>query len=335
MIDLERIKDEKIKNIIFVVDGGYGKVIASTAVVERLAETYPDKKIIVVTGYPDVFQYNPHVSKCFNFNNTLYFYDDYVNKESYVIKAEPYVQYEYMMEHDHMIDVWCRDIGIERQGAMPKMYFLDNEIEAARYFVDKITSKGKKKFVMLQWIGGVVPQEKSDLATRDALNRMHRRSLPRSVAQKLVNKLITRGYAVGVVQHDNFPEIKGAEKLFFQPLRSVAALLKYSDGFIGIDSLLQHAGRALDVQGVVCWGGTSPKKLGYAMHKNIERQECSNPFCHRPDTYLFDASPNAGIWNCPDNTACMKYDADEILEVYETLKGKREKACQSQQLQEQ
>lgn len=326
MINTERIKDEKIKNIIFVVDGGYGKVIASTAVVERLHETYPDKKIIVITGYPDVFQYNPHVEKCFNFNNTLYFYDDYVNAESYVIKAEPYVQYEYMMEDEHMIDVWCRDIGIERQDAMPKMCFLDNEIEAAKYFVEKLTNKGKKKFVMLQWIGGVIPQEKSDLATRDALNRMHRRSLPRSVAQKLVNKLVSRGYVVGVVQHDNFPDINGAEKLFFQPLRSVAALLKYSDGFIGIDSFLQHAGCALNEKGVVCWGGTSPRKLGYDMHINLERKECTHPFCHRPDTYLFDASPNTGIWNCPHNTVCMKYDADEILTAFEKLRSEHAKS---------
>ena len=57
---------EKIKNIIFVSEGGIGKTIASTAVVRRIAEEYPDKRVIVVTGYPDVFLYNPHVYKVFN-----------------------------------------------------------------------------------------------------------------------------------------------------------------------------------------------------------------------------------------------------------------------------
>jgi ADP-heptose:LPS heptosyltransferase len=326
----------KVKNLIFISEGGIGKTIASTAVVRRLAEEYPDKRIIVVTGYPDIFSYNPHVHKVFNFNNPLYFYDDYITPESHVIKIEPYTNYDYMFNHRHLIDVWCDMIGIESKGALPEMFFMDNEFEASKSYVDKITNNGKKKFVMLQWIGGMVPHSKDKMAVFDVLMRMHKRSLPHSVAQKLANKLVSRNYVVGVVQHENFPDIQGAERLFFPntPVRGVIALLKFAEGFIGIDSFLQHASVVFNKKGVVLWGGTHPKKLGYEVNTNLTREVCKSPFCHRPDSYVFDANPNTGIWNCPYNTKCMEYDADEIINAYEdvvkdkSVKKKEEKQCQ-------
>jgi hypothetical protein len=321
MVNLDVIKDGKIKNLIVVIDGGIGKVICATAVIKRLAEEFPDKKIIVITGYPDIFLYNPHVYKIFNFGNPLYFYDDYVNSESFVIKVEPYTEYNYMFCSEHIIDTWCKMIGFERKEAMPEMFFMDNELAAAEAYVEKITQSGKKKFIMLQWIGGIVPQEKSELAMLDVIGRMHRRSLPKAVAQKLANKLVTRDYVVGSIQHPNFPDIQGTEKLFFNnaPVRGVIALLKYAEGFIGIDSFIHHAATVFNTPGVVIWGGTNPKKLGYECHTNLTKEVCATPFCHRPDSYVFDATSIGSIWNCPHNTKCLQYDADEIIKAYEEL----------------
>jgi hypothetical protein len=328
MLNLEMLKNEKIKNLIVVSEGGVGKVICSTAVVKRLAEEFPEKKIIVITGYPDIFLYNPNVYKCFNFGNPLYFYDDYVNPESFVIKVEPYTEYGYMFQSKHIIDTWCEMIGIERKGAMPEMFFMDNELGSSKAYVDKITNGGKKKFIMLQWIGGLIPQAKDEIALIDALGRMHRRSLSKPTAQKLANKLIARDYVVGVVQHENFPELDGTTKLFFPnaPVRGVIALLKHAEGFIGIDSFLHHASLIFNKKGVVVWGGTNPKKLGYDCHTNLTKEVCKTPFCHRPDSYVFDSTSIGSIWNCPYNTKCLNYDADEIIKAYEDLKlGERTK----------
>jgi hypothetical protein len=323
MTSMERMGGKEIENIIFIADGGIGKVIASTAVVRRISELYPDKRIIVVTGYPDIYLYNTRVYKTFNFGNPLYFYDDYVNSKSFVVKVEPYTDYGYMFENKHIINAWCDMIGIDRAGAMPELHFLDNEIEAAKFYVDKITGNGKKQFVMLQWTGGIIPNVKDNLSYVDAQARMHRRALSRSVAQKLVNKLVSRDFVVGVVQHENHPDIQGAERLFFSnsPVRGVIALLKHSAGFIGIDSFLHHAAAALDVLGVVVWGGTSPDKLGYAQQHNLVRKVCPTPFCHRPDSYVFDSSSIGAVWNCPYNTKCLEYDADEIVTAYEDVMG--------------
>ncbi len=307
--------DKSIKNIVFVSEGGLGKVIASTAIVKRLKETYPDKRIIVVSGYPEIFQYNPNVYKTFRFDNPLYFYDDYINEESFIIKTEPYVDTAYIHGKEHILDVWCRQAGVERKGALPELFFMQNELSAAELYVKKITNGGKKKFVLFQWVGGIVPQDKEPMSFHDSLMKMHRRSIPQKIAQQIVNKLVKGTSIVGCVQHENLPALEGSERVFF-PIRGVLALLKYADGFIGIDSYLHHAAAAMGTKGVVVWGGTSPKRLGYVEQKNLIKEACATPACHRPDSFLFDGNPSTGLWNCPHNEACLQWEAEEIVKNY-------------------
>jgi len=106
------------------------------------------------------------------------------------------------------------------------------------------------------------------------------------------------------------------------PLRQSIVLLKFSKGFIGIDSFLHHAAAMWEIKGVVCWGGTHPKKLGYEFHANIAKEVCPQPFCHRPDSYLFDVNPANGVWNCPYSQKCLDHDADEIIGEYEKVMEK-------------
>ena len=83
---------QEIDKIVFVCDGGIGKNIASTAVVRNIKKKYPDKELIVVAGHPEVYMYNPNVSKVYAFHNPLYFYQDQiVDKNVLVLKSEPYL----------------------------------------------------------------------------------------------------------------------------------------------------------------------------------------------------------------------------------------------------
>lgn len=44
-----------MKTVIFFLQGGIGKHIAATAVVENINKNYPDRKLIVICPYPEVF----------------------------------------------------------------------------------------------------------------------------------------------------------------------------------------------------------------------------------------------------------------------------------------
>ena len=315
---------DSCKNILFVSEGGLGRVIASTAVVAKIKQKYPEKNIIVITGYPDIFLYNPHVFKVFHFEKPTYFYDDFVTPESFLMHVEPYRWHDYLHTDKHLISAWCEMLGLDPTDAKPELYFLKKEDEAGKIYIEKLTGNGKKKFILFQWIGGIVPKNKNDGEYMDAISRMHKRALSKSVAQKLVNKLVSRGYVVGCTQHENHPDLQDVERVFF-PIRNVLVLLKYSAGFIGIDSFLQHTAAAMNVPGVVVWGGTSPKRLGYDFHCNLTKSVCPTPFCHRPNSYIFDANPSGFIWNCPHDEKCMDYDADEIIKAFEDQKSASKK----------
>lgn len=311
------IMDDKVRNIVFVVEGGIGKVITSTAVVKRIKEEYPDKKLIVLSGCPELFKYDPNVHEAIRFDNPSGFYDRYIqDKESYIFKIEPYVDNEYVNHDKHLIDVWCNAIGIERKGAVPQLHFLKNELELAKSMYKEITEGGKKKLVLFQWIGGIVPPDQKEITLLDCKMKMHRRSIPQVVAQQVVNKLIAKKYAVGNISHENFPQMNGAKRVFFN-LRGTLALTHYAEGFIGIDSFMHHAAVAVGLKGVVVWGGTNPAKLGYEQHRNLSKEVCRTPFCHRPDSYLFDGDANTGLWNCPFDEVCLDWTSDEIIKAFE------------------
>jgi len=311
--------NEKIKNLVLFSEGGIGKNISGTVAVRNLKKKYPDKRIIVFCGFNEIFLHNPNIYKIFNFQNPLYFYDDYVNEETMFIKEEPYLNYDYINKKEHVTQSWCKNIGIDTDNTYPDIFLLDDEFEWAKVYSDKLTDEGKKKLILIQWVGGKVPEDKTKLGFKNSLVPMFRRSLPIETVEKLVEYFNSNGYKVCTVGHENYPQIKGAENIWL-PLRYTIALLKYAHTFIGIDSFLQHAAASnqIDKKGIVCWGGTSPICLGYDKHINLTKEVCSNPFCHRPNSYLFDVHSSGTIWNCPVNEKCLRYTTEEIINVFES-----------------
>jgi ADP-heptose:LPS heptosyltransferase len=97
------------------------------------------------------------------------------------------------------------------------------------------------------------------------------------------------------------------------PLRKIFGIIPFVNKIVCIDSFVQHAAAAFNKQSIVYFGGTSPKVLGYSCHQNISQEKCPTPFCHRPNTYLFDYLPNGQIWDCQPKSACMKFDLNEMI----------------------
>lgn len=178
----------KTKYLIFIAEGGIGKNISATAVVRAIKKQYPDKKIIVMAGCPEIFMYNPNVYKSFNFANPLYFYDDYINDETQIIKVEPYLNYGYINKSKHLVDAWCEEIGIQSNGIEPDIFFLDTELESANIYVDKLQTEAKKELILLQWIGGKIPKDKTKEELKSSLATMFRRSIPFEEVNKLVEQ---------------------------------------------------------------------------------------------------------------------------------------------------
>ena len=110
----------KTEYLVWHVEGGLGKNIAATSLLSSLKQKYPDRKIIMVVSYPEIFLNFPEVDRVYQAGNTPYFYEDYIlDKDTLVFRHEGYFQNGHIHKQQHIIKSWCELLGLEYTGQTP------------------------------------------------------------------------------------------------------------------------------------------------------------------------------------------------------------------------
>jgi len=162
-------------NIIFSIQGGLGKSILGTAVCKSIRKKYPNDKLIVLTGYPEVFTNNKEVDMAFGLGQETYFFNKYIDGQQVKIFAnEPYLVTEHILNQEHVIETWCKMFGLEYNGEMPSVEL--NEREKMFYFNKYQT---EKPIFILQTHGGAPQQESKYSWARD---------IPRNVIHSVIEE---------------------------------------------------------------------------------------------------------------------------------------------------
>ena len=252
-----------MKTIIFQIDGGIGKCIASTAVIKAIKKKYANDNLIVISGYPEVYLNNPHVYKSFQFGSINYFYTDYIeNKEVSLFMHNPYLEVDYVQEKKHLIQIWCEMFGVPYNNETPELYLTSRELD---FYQSKY--KSDKPLLMMQTNGGGNADLKYSFA----------RDLPTSVVAKVIEHF-SKDYNIVHVRRDD--QISYANTTPINaPFREIIALALLTTKRLLIDSFLQHACASMGLKSSVCWITNNPKVLGYELHDNI----FANPINHQPE----------------------------------------------------
>ena len=291
-----------MKAIALMVPGGIGKSIMATAVVRNLAKAHPNAKLLVVSGYPEIFAQNPRVHRVWNFANPLHFYDDWcADGRTQVLNVEPYLHPDFVGRRRHLVQIWCEQAGVACDRVEGELHLTPNELAAAKAFAGT-----EKPVLLMQAFGGLVPKEATLPAFLEAERMQQRRGLPADIAGHVVAALKEK-HKVLFVKHPNQPGIEGTTAVSANP-RQLLALIPYASKMLLIDSFLQHAAAAINKPAVVCWAGTSPVALGYELHTNLVLEACPTPCCQRPNSFLFDTT-----WDCPHGQGCQRHSADDII----------------------
>ena len=88
------------------IEGGIGKNILATAVVSSLKTAEPDRKIILVTAWPQVWFNNPDVHEIYPMGQVANFYKNYIkDKDTKVFRLEPYHTEDYILNKNHLIRI--------------------------------------------------------------------------------------------------------------------------------------------------------------------------------------------------------------------------------------
>lgn len=241
--------------IVLQINGGIGKSVAATAVCAAIKKQYPDSKIIVVTGYPPVFEGNRKIYKVIMEHEMAYFWREHIEgqEDTKFFFQEPYTATDFIHRRGHLIKVWCEMNGITYNGELPEIFL--NYKEKTSYGT---LFQSPKPIFLIQNVGGMPKQTDRYSWPRD---------LPFATAQKVVNHFAATHTVVQIRRNDQptLQNVIPVEASF----RQLAVLISMSDKRLFIDSFAQHTAAALGLPSVVFRIANVPSQFGYEMHKNI------------------------------------------------------------------
>jgi len=304
------------KYSIFTHQGGLGKSIAATAVAQAIKNNFPERELVVVTPWPELWINLPFVYRVFPLGNTSYFYEEFVrDKGSLIFGNEPYFTSTHCNHELPLAESWCKMYQIEFKGEKPMIRINSEQRKAIRNFYEP-KFEGKD-LLILHTNGGLYQNEKSFCWQRD---------MPFDVACKVAKHFQQKGMYVMQITRPTSPKIPDVfvrnEQLSQTEL---CGLLELSSKRLLIDSSLQHASMALGLPAVVLWNATDPLLFGYPFHTNIVAKQ--KPHKPLPGAFLFDYSfdGSENEWPYEEGDEKDLFDIDQIIASLEAQSNEPKK----------
>lgn len=286
-------------NIIFSIDGGLGKSVMGTAVLEAIRNQYPTSYIIVITAYPDVFVGNPNMNKVLTHGQSNNIYKNYIeDKECKVFVGEPYQTSDYITESKHLIQIWCEMFGVKYNGETPQIHITKSERQYFEQFY-----KTEKPIMVIQPHGGGLGQPLQYSWTRD---------IPQPIMEQVIDYFKDEYTILHIKREDQITYANTLQAL--DSFRSIAILIGLSKKRLLIDSSSMHIAQSLGLNSVVTWVGTNPKVFGYENNINITSKEPTREITtehhHYSKHLLFE-----DLSTIPYNDLNEIFDVNEIIEA--------------------
>lgn len=298
------------KYSIFSINGGCGKIINSTAVAKCIKNNYPDRKLIVVCSYPDIYLNLPFVDRVYQLGNTSYFYQTYIeNQDSLIFANDPYMTTDHIHKKLPLIESWCKMYSLDYKNEQPEIIFNSIQKDISR----NVWKIDDRPIMILHTNGGLIAS--------DTPPYLWARDMPFNIAEEIV-KRYSKDYNIYQCTKMNSRKLEGVnviewnENMRLSTMEYLSILL-HSDKRILIDSCLQHAAKALNLPSVVLWNGTSPKVFGYDLHANIETIKPQN--FKLPSSYLFDFDFMSPSEQYPFQEGDELFDLDEIYNAIDAI----------------
>jgi hypothetical protein len=293
-------------NIIFQINGGIGKCILATSMLESFKAQYPDSQLIIVSGYPEVFLNNPFVYRSFAFGQVQYFYQDYVeNKEFKVFAHDPYLETAHLTQSEHLSKTWSELYKIPVPlNNTPQLFLTERE---RIFFSQKFQSD--KPIMLLQTNGGAANQE---------LKYSWARDIPMNVVQSVIEEFKNQYTIVHMRREDqiSYDDTVAVTDNF----RSLLVLIELSEKRLMMDSFGQHAAAGLNKPATVLWIVNSPTVFGYNIHDNI----IHNPFTKSSElrnSYLQKFDIIGNLLEFPYNSEVEIFNVDQVISSLKNQKN--------------
>jgi ADP-heptose:LPS heptosyltransferase len=243
----------------YVVEGGVGKCTAFTALIPELRKK---SDIQIYTPYIDCFAGNPDVKLALE--QTLPIQDPRIMQSDNIYYCEPYKS-NFQFGKQHIIESYCEHHGVKYSPSMkPKLYTEQHKESVDKWLKDKEIGK----YILIQFSGGQ-PRAGFNFSNQYTNINPNRNYQP-FLAQQVINYL-KEEYKDTTIIDCTLPNEPGYLNTIKCDLHwaQIHELLKNAEGFVSIDSCLQHFSASVEKAGVVIWGSTRWTQFGYSHNKNL------------------------------------------------------------------
>ena len=242
----------------YIVEGGIGKCTAFTSLIPKLKQK---SEVQIYTPYIPCFANNPDVKLVLE--QSLPLQDPRIMASDNIYYCEPYKS-NFQFGKQHIIESYCEHHGVEFDVNMkPKLY-----TDHLKENVDKwLNDNNIRKYILVQFSGGQSPLTYNGQYNNINPNRNYQPFL----AQQLINMLLEEYKDTTIINCvlPNEPHFNGTIRCDLH-WSEIHELLKGAEGFISIDSCLQHFSASAEKHGVVIWGSTRWTQFGYSHNKNLQ-----------------------------------------------------------------
>jgi len=246
----------------YVIEGGIGKCTAFTALIPKLAEK-AEESIQIYTPYIDAFAFNPDVSMAYE--QSIPLTDSRLQASDNIYYCEPYKS-NFALGKQHLIESYCELFGVDYDPSMAPKLYTTHLRERATEWLEANGVTGK--YMIVQFTGGQTPIGWS--ANNAYQSHNPARNYPTFLAQQVISQLRTEYPNVAIIDATlpNEPSYAGAIKCP-EHWAVIHEMLKNAEGFISIDSCMNHFSASAQKAGVVMWGSTRWTQFGYAHNTNM------------------------------------------------------------------
>lgn len=284
------------KRILVTRASATGDAFLATPVFRALKKKWPTAQITFVTGFPEPIRGNPHVHRLETVQTQ--------SRDAFDKVIELNLAYERRPKM-HVVEAYCEEAGVPMDGYRPDIFTAPEE----ERWADAVAPKGKP-FVVVNpgptaWVGRNWSIEKFCQVT---------------------DHFKAKGYAVLLTGFMGSNAVRcDIDFRGRTTIHQMAALLKRSSIYIGIDSFPMHLAVAVDIPIAAVFGCVSPE---YRLPPNIPYMRgvtAPNVGCLGCHHYM--PAPRVSTGCLRDRVYCMeKLEPSHVIEAAETALSERKKA---------
>lgn len=265
-----------MKKCLLNVEGGLGKNVMFTSILEEFKTKKGYDEIYVISPYFDVFKCCPSVTDAFPPSQNNLYQELVLAEDCDVYWKEPYSNQRFIKKQCHLFEAWAEELGFELSNKgdeyKPNLSKIETLFPELITLTNQTLEKLGNEFIIVQFCGGQSPlciqDEHGCLMPYNATNEPIKRNYFKG--QEIINQIkkAKPNYKILHFSLPNEPSYEGAEK-FQLPYLAYLLLAKHAKGVITTDSSLQHIATSVCDNVTVIWGETRPEHFGYKCNKNV------------------------------------------------------------------